>query len=96
MAVCLGLARLVWGEPGARGLAAGPAIIAWTDRPAVTGLITLLAAAGFVLARWDEWSRSISRFILIGQNFAHPPTARRHPCGSIRLHGQFYYRLTTR
>jgi hypothetical protein len=72
------------------------AIIAWTDQPAVTGLITLLAAAGFVLARWDEWSRrSISRFILIGQNFAHPAQL---PAGmplraAYGYDGQFYYRL---
>lgn len=49
------------------------AVIAWTDRPAVPGIVMLLAATGFVLARWDLWARrSISRFILIGQIFAHP------------------------
>lgn len=72
------------------------AVIAWTDRPAVPGLITLLAAAGFVLARWSLWARhSISRFILIGENFAHP--AQLPPGMPLRkaygYDGQFYYRL---
>ena len=72
------------------------AVIARTDRPAVTGLITLLAATGFVLARWDEWSRrNISRFILIGQHFAHP--AQLPPGMPLRAQygydGQFFYRL---
>ena len=72
------------------------AVIARTDRPAVTGLITLLAATGFVLARWDEWSRrNIGRFILIGQHFAHP--AQLPPGMPLRAQygydGQFYYRL---
>ena len=59
--------------PAPAGWRRARAVIAWTDRPAVPGLITLLAAAGFVLARWDLWARrSISRFILIGQIFAHP------------------------
>jgi hypothetical protein len=71
-------------------------VIAWTDRPIVTGLITLLAAAGFVAARWEMWSRrTISRFILIGQNFAHP--AQLPPGMPLRAKsgydGQFYYRL---
>jgi len=72
------------------------AVIAWTDRPIVTGLIVLLAATGFVVARWDMWSRwSISRFILIGQNFATPAQL---PAGmplraKSGYDGQFYYRL---
>jgi hypothetical protein len=72
------------------------AVIAWTDRPIVTGLIVLLAATAFVVSRWDMWSRwSISRFILIGQNFAHPAQL---PAGMpLRAlsgyDGQFYYRL---
>jgi hypothetical protein len=67
-----------------------------TNRPAVTGLITLLAATGFVLGRWDIWSRrSISRFIMIGQYFAHPAQL---PAGmpvraAYGYDGQFYYRL---
>jgi hypothetical protein len=72
------------------------AVITWTDRPIVTGLLVLLAATGFVAARWEMWSRrSISRFILIGQNFAHP--AQLPPGMPLRAKsgydGQFYYRL---
>ncbi len=71
-------------------------VIAWTNRPIVTGLITLLAATGFVAGRWEMWSRrAISRFILIGQNFAHP--AQLPPGMPLRAKygydGQFYYRL---
>jgi hypothetical protein len=72
------------------------AIMALTDRPIVPGLVTLLAATGFVVARWEMWSRrSISRFILIGQDFAHPAQL---PAGmplraATGYDGQFYYRL---
>ena len=71
-------------------------LIVRTDRPIVTGLITLLAVIGFVVARWEMWSRrSISRFILIGQNFAHP--AQLPASMPLRVKygydGQFYYRL---
>ncbi len=71
-------------------------IFSWTNRPLVIGLITLLAATGFVVARWDLWSRrSIARFILIGQHFAHP--AQLPPGMPLRAaygyDGQFYYRL---
>jgi hypothetical protein len=71
-------------------------VIARADRPVVTGLITLLAVTGFVVARWDMWSRrSISRFILIGQDFANPAQL---PSGmplraQTGYDGQFYYRL---
>ena len=77
-----------------RGLA--DALITRTNRPAVTGLIVLLAAAAFVVARWDLWARrSIDRFIMIGQNFANPAQL---PSGMpIRpkygYDGQFFYRL---
>jgi hypothetical protein len=72
------------------------ALISWTDRPVLTGLIALLAATGFVVARWDLWARrNISRFILIGQHFAHP--AQLPPGMPLRAaygyDGQFYYRL---
>ncbi|MGD0246781.1 MAG: hypothetical protein ABSB59_41520 [Streptosporangiaceae bacterium] len=66
------------------------------DRSAVPGLIALLAATGFVLARWALWSRrSFGRFILIGENFAHPAQL---PAGlplraAYGYDGQFYYRL---
>jgi hypothetical protein len=71
-------------------------VIGWTNRPIVVGLIALLAVAGVMLGRWDMWSRrSISRFILIGQHFAHP--AQLPPGMPLRAaygyDGQFYYRL---
>ena len=71
-------------------------LIARTNRPVLAGLVALLGATGFVLARWDIWSRrSITRFILIGQNFAHP--AQLPPGMPLRVaygyDGQFYYRL---
>ena len=72
------------------------AVITRTDRPAVAGLAVLLAATGFVVARWDLWARrSIGRFIMIGQYFAHPSQL---PAGMpIRpkygYDGQFFYRL---
>jgi hypothetical protein len=75
---------------------AARAVIVWTDRPTVIGLIALLATTGFVVARWEMWSRrAISRFILIGQNFANPGQL---PAGMpLRAlsgyDGQFYYRL---
>ena len=72
------------------------AVIAWTDRPAVPGLITVLAATGFVLARWSLWARhSIARFILIGEHFAHPAQLPRGvPLrAAYGYDGQFYYRL---
>ncbi len=71
-------------------------VVAWADRPTVTGLLVLLAATGFVAGRWEMWSRrTISRFILIGQDFAHP--AQLPPGMPLRAKsgydGQFYYRL---
>ncbi len=71
-------------------------LISRTNRPILAGLVALLGATGFVLARWEIWSRrSISRFILIGQNFAHP--AQLPPGMPLRTaygyDGQFYYRL---
>jgi hypothetical protein len=72
------------------------AAVARTDNPGVTALVTLAATTGFVLARWDMWSqRTISRFILIGQHFAHP--AQLPPGMPLRAaygyDGQFFYRL---
>ena len=87
--------------PAASGLATAGwrgarAVMARADRPAVPGLIMLLAATGFVLARWSLWARhSIGRFILIGENFAHP--AQLPPGMPLRAaygyDGQFFYRL---
>jgi len=67
-----------------------------TDRPIVPGLIALLAALAFVLARWQTWAQgNISRFILVGQHFATPA---RLPRGipvapAYGYDGQFFYRL---
>ncbi len=67
-----------------------------TDRPAVTGLISLLAALAFALARWQTWAGgSISRFILVGRHFATPAQL---PPGipvapTYGYDGQFFYRL---
>jgi len=71
-------------------------VIVRTDSPMVTGLITLLAAIGFVAGRWEMWSRrSFGRFILIGQNFAQPAQlpASMPLRAKYGYDGQFYYRL---
>jgi hypothetical protein len=67
-----------------------------TDRPAVTGLIALLTALGFVLARWQIWAHgNIGRFILVGHHFA---SSAQLPHGipvapTYGYDGQFFYRL---
>jgi hypothetical protein len=66
------------------------------DHPAVPGLMTLLAALAFVLARWQAWAKGdISRFILVGRHFATPAQL---PHGiavspTYGYDGQFFYRL---
>jgi len=68
----------------------------WTDQPALTGLIALLAALGFALARWQTWAHgNISRFIMVGMHFATPAQV---PPGvpvapTYGYDGQFFYRL---
>jgi hypothetical protein len=67
-----------------------------TDQPAVAGLIALLAALGFALARWQTWAHgNISRFILVGIHFAKP--AQLPPGVAVAptygYDGQFFYRL---
>ena len=77
--------------PAASGLATAGwrgarAVMARADRPAVPGLIMLLAATGFVLARWSLWARhSIGRFILscspcVRAVPAWPPACSPSPC----------------
>src|SRR6202453_1846043 len=67
-----------------------------TDSPAVAGLIALLAALGFALARWQTWANgTIGRFILVGRHFATPAQL---PSGvpvapTYGYDGQFFYRL---
>jgi hypothetical protein len=88
----------------ARGTGSGPEDIApppgglasWLDRPAVPGLITLLAAVAFVLARLHAWAKGhIGRFILVGRHFVTPAQL---PHGiavspTYGYDGQFFYRL---
>jgi hypothetical protein len=67
-----------------------------TDRPALAGLIALLAALAFALVRWLGWAHGhISRFILVGRHFA---TVAQLPHGmpvarTYGYDGQFFYRL---
>jgi hypothetical protein len=62
----------------------------------VAGLIALLAALGFALARWQTWANgTIGRFILVGSHFA---TRAQLPSGvpvapTYGYDGQFFYRL---
>ena len=66
------------------------------DSPAAAGLIALLAALGFALARWQTWANGvIGRFILVGSHFATPAQL---PSGvpvtpTYGYDGQFFYRL---
>jgi hypothetical protein len=91
-----GVARGEGGGPGgtAPRPPGGPA--SRLDRPAVPGLIALLAALAFVLARLHAWAKGhISRFILVGRHFATPAQL---PHGipvspTYGYDGQFFYRL---
>ena len=78
----------------------GPQPFGWlahrTNHPAVTGLIALLAALGFVLARWLTWAHhNFGRFILVGQHFATPAQLPRGipVTKAYGYDGQFFYRL---
>ncbi len=81
------------GDPNPR---ASRSLASWTDRPFVPGVIALLAALAFVLARWQTWAKGkISRFILVGRHFVTPGQL---PHGiavspTYGYDGQFYYRL---
>jgi hypothetical protein len=69
------------------------------DRPIVSGLLALLGMLGFVLARWQRWSRGdIGSWILVGSRFASAGRVWLAPGVLIRQNsagydGQFYYRL---
>ena len=73
-----------------------PPLASRTNRPIVPGLIALIGALGFALARWQIWAKgSISRFILVGRHFATPAQL---PHGmplaaTYGYDGQFFYRL---
>ena len=75
----------------------GPgSLITRTDRPIISGLIALVAALAFVLARWQTLAKGdITRFILVGRHFA---TLSQLPRGvavapTYGYDGQFFYRL---
>ena len=96
MAMTVGAARREGGGPD--GMAPRPPgrLASRLDRPAVPGLITLLAALAFVLARLHDWAKGhISRFILVGRHFVTPAQL---PHGiavspTYGYDGQFFYRL---
>jgi len=70
-------------------------LLAVLNRPAVAGLVALLATTGFALARWQRWSKGhIASWILVGQRFAGPGLAHGIPLRTgTGYDGQFYYRL---
>ncbi|MGH3151531.1 MAG: AZOBR_p60025 family cell surface glycopolymer formation protein [Streptosporangiaceae bacterium] len=62
----------------------------------MAGLIAVLAAAAFALARWQIWAQgNIGRFIMVGRHFATPSQVPRGiPLMPIYGYdGQFFYRL---
>ena len=81
------------GDDGRRGPGS---LVTRTDRPIIPGLIALVAAVAFVLARWQTWAKGdITRFILVGRHFA---TLSQLPRGvavapTYGYDGQFFYRL---
>jgi hypothetical protein len=67
-----------------------------TDRPILAGLVALLAALAFTLARWQTWANgSIGRFILVGRHFSTPSQLPRGipVAPTYGYDGQFFYRL---
>jgi len=82
--------------PPAAEADAAPAGPASLGRPAVTGLVCLLAALAFVLARWQTWAHgNIGRFILVGRRFSIPAQVPRGVpvMPAYGYDGQFFYRL---
>src|SRR5260370_35343300 len=82
--------------PGETGPRPSGSLAGRIDRPVVAGLIALLAALAFALARWQTWAQgNIGRFILVGQHFSVPAQL---PHGipvapTYGYDGQFFYRL---
>jgi hypothetical protein len=68
---------------------------AFFNRPALSGLLALLATTAFALGRWQRWSRgNVASWILVGQKFAGPGLAHGIALrGGTGYDGQFYYRL---
>lgn len=82
--------------PGDDGRRGPGSLVTRTDRPIVPGLIALLAALAFVLARWQTWAKGdITRFILVGRHFATPSQLPRGVAvaPTYGYDGQFFYRL---
>jgi hypothetical protein len=81
---------------GAPGGTEPRGLLTRADTPIVPGLIALIAALAFALARWQTWAKgNIARFILVGRHFATPAHL---PAGipvapTYGYDGQFYYRL---
>jgi hypothetical protein len=84
------------GAPGGTARQPSRSLASKTDRPVLPGLIALLAALAFALARWQTWAKgSISAFILIGRHFS-TPSQLPHGLPLQRTYGydgQFFYRL---
>jgi hypothetical protein len=81
--------------PGRQVPSSGP-LASKTDRPVLVGLMTLLAALGFALARWQTWADgNIGRFILVGRRFSTPSQLPRGipVAPTYGYDGQFFYRL---
>jgi hypothetical protein len=82
--------------PGDDGRRGPESLVTRTDRPIIPGLIALVAALAFVLARWQTWAKGdITKFILVGRHFA---TLSQLPRGvavapTYGYDGQFFYRL---
>jgi hypothetical protein len=82
--------------PGSPQSAAPGSRWSWANRPAAGGLIALLAALAFALARWQTWARgNFGAFILVGRHFSVPSQV---PHGipiqpTYGYDGQFFYRL---
>ena len=97
--VCVTPASGDGAEAATSGRAPGRGRRIWQslDRPAVPGLIALLGATGFAIARYLLFANgNISAFILLGRSFVTnpallPPNLVSQP--TFGYDGQFYYRL---
>jgi hypothetical protein len=84
------------GGPGGTVPQPSRSLASKTDRPILAGLIALLAALAFALARWQTWANgSIGRFILVGRHFSTPSQLPRGipVAPTYGYDGQFFYRL---
>jgi hypothetical protein len=73
-----------------------PTLWSRLNRPLVPGIIAFLGWTGFVLARWQIWTKGyISLFIMAGHVYTHPAQLPRGLLlvPSAGYDGQFYYRL---